>query len=440
MKGSLLIYIFACSVIASPVSVHSSDAERSASMVNNARIAEFLATGDVRYDESAKNGAPAMPLYAPDQYQAGELVTFLVVVTTVGKAYVTYQAFMAKAQTADNLLKTGNYVLDADSPEAIEIRKVGQLLFYGETSDDPVTFRQSFIRTLESNLLPKDPRVLLSVWDESNTLGGSIIEGLAADAGSFDDTFGGLHAGSTPISTVFFGEGDFTLGTNPFTSSNVFTLNPTSGFLGDSSGGVASELVHGGTLAAASDVFHWPVREGAIAGLTNFGPIDRPSNSAGGRFGLIHTGLGAASDQGLLEQTITAPRTASATFTARFNFVTTEFPEFLGSEFNDSYVIEMVHLQTGATKELARFEGSLNQIFSESDKSTWRHVQFQSGTLPYEVLDQAASGAGQTGWQNVSSSGINLQQGQNYLIRFRVNDVGDKVWDSALLIDRASLR
>lgn len=232
--------------------------------------------------------------------------------------------------------------------------------------------------------------------------------------------------------------GDSVLGSTwATTNSGTLPENGTSTSSGSSSG---NELVQGGFLAATSDLAFWPEWEGAIAGLSSFGPIIAPSDSpSGAAFGLIHTGFGEASDQGRIEQTIISPRTSAATFTAQFNFVTTEFPGFLGSQFNDSYVIELVHVQSGATKEIARFEGALNQIFSESDINTAKHIQFNNG-LPVEILDRADTGAGQTGWQTVSQGGINLLKGQQYLVRFRVNDIGDRIYDSALLIQRASLR
>ena len=46
---------------------------------------------------------------------------------------------------------------------------------------------------------------------------------------------------------------------------------------------------------------------------------------------------------------------------------------------------------------------------------------------------------GQTGWQTFSYSKLPLKQGI-YTLRIDVNDVGDAIVDSAILVDRVSLR
>ncbi len=358
------------------------------------RLAEFIGMGDVRYDARAADGAPVVAVADPEDIEAGEAV-----IGGVSAALFLWQMY-----------KTWHPELSDEGVwERVGQTAVAALGTAGGPHGGAVPAPQQQIEP-GSSLLADDVEAARQLAQDVTAL-----RGWAAEA-----TIGWIVAQS------------------PDSATEVTILSTHGGLEGGQTS--STELVAGGKMAAVADLSRWATREGAIAALSTFGPIDRPANSAGGRFGLIHTGLGDASAQGLIEQTIVAPHTRSATFAARYNFVTTEFPEYLGTEFNDSFIVELVHLQTGATEVLARFEGSLNQIFSESDQDTWRHVQFQSGTLPHQILDEAASGAGQTGWITATRGGINLQRGERYLVRFRVNDVGDRIFDSALLIDKASLR
>ena len=193
-----------------------------------------------------------------------------------------------------------------------------------------------------------------------------------------------------------------------------------------------SELVKGGEFSTSSDLVYWTEKSNAEAGYSSFGSISYPGASSDQLFGFVHTGLGATSDQGSMLQTVLPIKNSSAVFTARYNFVTTEFPQFLGSQFNDSFVIKIEDIESGATKVLASFSGSLNTLFDPNDPV----VQ----NLPAEFLDMVASGGGQTDWVTESSDQIALKSGGKYRIYIDVKDVGDKIYDSALLIDKVSLR
>ena len=193
-----------------------------------------------------------------------------------------------------------------------------------------------------------------------------------------------------------------------------------------------SELVKGGEFSTSADLDHWTEKSNAKAGYSSFGSISYPGVSSDQRFGFVHTGLGANSDQGFMLQTVLPLKSSSAVFNARYNFVTTEFPQFLGSQYNDSFVIKIEDIASGATKVLASFSGSLNTLFDANDPV----IQ----NLPAQFLDMVASGGGQTGWVTKSSDQIALKSGGKYRIYIDVQDVGDKIYDSALLIDKVSLR
>jgi len=396
-----------------------------------AHLRQLIESGDVRYDETARNGTPVIVLANSDQFDAG-LPKFVF-------AGLLYQ--LIKYKLLPYTYKS--YKLLSDTIDLYHIWRIDEsgipkkvfdslMLLLPLSPDEMVATAQ---RTSEQLQLSREEVQMLALGEGDPILRKKVevaflkafIEVKAeVKAEKWRDVFFDVYVKTkeTGLSIIAAGQsGWFSPGTVP---------------VGTESLGSIHELVLGGTLASVADLDHWETK-GALAGLSSFGPIQAPNSDAGSHFGLIHTGFGEASAEGRLDQTFISPRTSAATFAVRYNFVTTEFPEWLGSEFNDSFFIELVHVQTGAAKVLAKFEGSLNQIFSESDINSWRHVQF-SGGLPFQILDRADTGAGQTGWTTTSKGNLYLYQGGLYKVQIRVNDVTDEIWDSALLIDKVSLR
>lgn len=217
------------------------------------------------------------------------------------------------------------------------------------------------------------------------------------------------------------------------TSINVFAAignyyNKTKSFISES---FSKDLIKYGEFTRPFYLDHWS-NENAESGYSSFGEITSSSSSKDKRFGFIHTGLGSEKNMGYISQDIIPYKASSAVFNVRYNFVTTEYPQWLGSQYNDSFVIKIEDISTGQTKEIARFNGSLNQLFDENDPI----VQ----NLPSEFLDSASSGGGQTGWITKSSDKLYLKSGGMYRIYAEVRDVGDRIVDSALLIDKVSLQ
>lgn len=190
------------------------------------------------------------------------------------------------------------------------------------------------------------------------------------------------------------------------------------------------DFVVGGEFEKSSYLKYWD-NHNAKSGYSSFGEIKPIKYSEDKRFGFIHTGYGAENNRGYISQNIIPYKSTNATFTARYNFVTTEFPDFLGSQFNDSFVIKIQDVSSGKTKTLVSFEGSLNELFD------WNDPVVQD--LPSNYLDNAEWGGGQTGW-TIKSQKVYLKSGGKYKIYADVRDVGDRIFDSALLIDKISLR
>lgn len=173
---------------------------------------------------------------------------------------------------------------------------------------------------------------------------------------------------------------------------------------------------------------HWTSRNAFVT--SSFGPIKASALSTDGVFAVAHTGYGWNSNHGYIEQAINVPMSRNGTFKMLFNFVTTEFPYWQGSQYNDYFQVTL--------------EGP-------SGKKTFSAAEFLNSTsfslvtgLPNDVLEGWgwANGGwvgGQTGWQNKSSGSLALKSGI-YRLRISVHDVGDSIVDSAILIDRVSLR
>ena len=192
----------------------------------------------------------------------------------------------------------------------------------------------------------------------------------------------------------------------------------------DSSGttpGALSNLIrnHNFTLGLQ----HWTFSNAFVTG--KFGPISPPAGS-NGLFAVAHTGVGALNNVGSIEQQVNVSTSRNGSFAMTYNFVTMEFPTFVGTQFNDRFDVT---ISGPSGEKLLKFGSSLNQDqFTAVDD------------LPASVLEGWVSqSGGQTGWRAFSQGGLAIKKGI-YRLRFEVRDVGDDIVDSALLIDRATIR
>lgn len=150
-----------------------------------------------------------------------------------------------------------------------------------------------------------------------------------------------------------------------------------------------------------------------------FGPLTSPDGSI---FGTIHTGLGDPANTGLLSKQFNLSVPLNLNISFQYNFVTTEYPEFVGSIFNDFFTAEL-HTPGG---------GTINLAGETVNSSTFTSV---SG-LPTNVLDHSTGG--KTSWKTVNMT-ISAPSGTSEL-HFHVKDVGDNIFDSATLIDNVSVK
>lgn len=176
------------------------------------------------------------------------------------------------------------------------------------------------------------------------------------------------------------------------------------------------------------DLSDWDSRSAYVT--SSFGPIRASALSNDGVFAAVHTGYSGSNNLGFLEQSIPVPMARNAILSALYNFVTTEFPVWQGSGYNDYFQVTLTGPSGEKTFKMAEFLNS----------STFEAV---SG-LPEGVVDGWFPGAtpvtgGQTGWRMFNQGALALKNGI-YKLRIEVRDVGDNIVDSAILVDRVSLR
>nr|VFK62832.1 MAG: Lipase (class 3) [Candidatus Kentron sp. UNK]VFK70619.1 MAG: Lipase (class 3) [Candidatus Kentron sp. UNK] len=117
-------------------------------------------------------------------------------------------------------------------------------------------------------------------------------------------------------------------------------------------------------------------------------------------------------------------------FSTSANFVTTEFPEYVGKGFNDT---GKIFVTTPAGKTL-----KLQTIYSKSvDASKFSHV---SGLPAPMVKGTGKNTGGHTGFAPVSVNNLKVAKGGTVSVRIETENVGDTLYPSAVLINKASAR
>lgn len=424
LRNLLIVLVISCAMVGNSVAMAAT------SMNQSSQINDMIASGDIVLDDAPVDylGSNLTLVEAPENVDAGAIL-IVPALLAAAKFYVTFKPYIDGA-VAGTLQVANKYIEE-------KAQKNLQVAIFAEASkyDDP-----------------ERPEYQLAEFLDKNKIGAGSIKDLMQKFVEYVAEFGGA-AGVSAVAA--YGHPGLGLGLTALAISdiwdNIKLLDASKDAIDDLSTTFAvqdyllnsksldlekiqslSELVKGGEFGTSSDLVYWTEKSNAKAGYSSFGSISYPGVSSDQLFGFVHTGLGANSDQGFMLQTVLPIKNSSAVFNARYNFVTTEFPQYLGSQYNDSFVIKIEDIASGATKVLASFSGSLNTLFDPNDPV----VQ----NLPAEFLDMVASGGGQTGWVTESSDQIALKSGGKYRIYIDVNDVGDKIYDSALLIDKVSLR
>lgn len=183
-----------------------------------------------------------------------------------------------------------------------------------------------------------------------------------------------------------------------------------------------AELAGYATNTQAFQASAWQVATGTAQGHftegNSFGPISAPN---GGQI----TALNNANVQytHLVKEFQVPVGVKQVTLTINGNFVTNEYPVFVGSQFNDYGVIKLVS-PSGTVTEVTAFKEALNS-------SNFQNV----AGLPAPMM---ASG-GQTGFKS-SAVTIPVANGGKVIVDVQVHNVGDTQYPSAVLMNNVQLK
>lgn len=179
----------------------------------------------------------------------------------------------------------------------------------------------------------------------------------------------------------------------------------------------------------------------AISGLSYLKP------TKGNRMGIISTGLGYTEKQGAVSQTLIVPED-STTISFDWNYISEEFIEYIGTQFDDPYQItiatendEEVILDLSVNKIAEQFGASNpNDHYdynedSENSEEAYDHSQY-GGELIYVSPDIVfdVGDVWMTGWQHFEYN-ISSFRGKYVTIKFNAVDGGDSIFDTAVLLD-----
>lgn len=183
--------------------------------------------------------------------------------------------------------------------------------------------------------------------------------------------------------------------------------------IGESQGSVQDTLVNGDF---ENGLDGW-ILSGAGGPVDSFGPI---SPYEGNYMAMISSGNGAIGDAtSALEQSFTVPVGATKLI-IHYNFVSEEYPEYVGSQFNDVFYATL-HTPDGS-REIA---------FEEVNSANFEPV---SG-IPCGSGDCTW---GQTGWLEASVD-VSEWAGTDDTLTLTVHDVGDTIYDTVVLLDAITI-
>lgn len=184
-----------------------------------------------------------------------------------------------------------------------------------------------------------------------------------------------------------------------------------------------------------------------INGDFEFGKIDGWTKSGDGRvisqlssvkppggsyMGIISTGLGFTTTSGSIFQTFRVTQ-GQTTLTVKWNFLSEEFLEFIASKYQDYFQIVI--------KNEAGTENVLLDRTIDGLAAQFGATKLDPGSLisvsPDIVFDRG--GVYMTGWQT-STFSISAYVGQKITIILRAGDVGDSIYDTAIVLDDITVK
>ena len=174
---------------------------------------------------------------------------------------------------------------------------------------------------------------------------------------------------------------------------------------------------------------------GKIYGWTKTGDgrvisqLEYLSPTGGSYMGIISTGLGFTTTTGRISQTFTVDKTQTQ-LKIHWNFLSEEFLEYIGSQYQDYY---KVVIKTSDGVEHVLINKTIDGIAADFGASNPPPVPGNLISVsPGIVFDQG--GVYMTDWQT-STFDVTPYQGKRITLILTANDIGDSIYDTAILLD-----
>ena len=170
-------------------------------------------------------------------------------------------------------------------------------------------------------------------------------------------------------------------------------------------------------------------KEGDGRILTRLGSIAPPQGSY---LGIISTGLGYTTSSGSLSQCLKVENNQSS-LTLKWNFLSEEFLEYIHSEFQDYFRIKLIK-SDGA--EVTLFSKNIDQLATQFGADTNQIGQLVK-VSPDIVFDRGD--VYMTNWQTTTLD-VTPYRGQTIVIVLICGDIGDSIYDTAILLDEVKIQ
>lgn len=168
-------------------------------------------------------------------------------------------------------------------------------------------------------------------------------------------------------------------------------------------------------------------KEGDGRVITRLGSI----NPFGSYEGIISTGLGYTTATGQISQSFKVGNTQS-TLKIKWNFLSEEFLEYINSQYQDYFVIS---IKTNDGTEVVLLSKTIDNIAAD-----FGATKESAGSLipvsPEIVFDRG--GVFKTDWIT-STFDISAYRGKSITLILKAGDVGDSIYDSAILLDEITV-
>jgi hypothetical protein len=203
--------------------------------------------------------------------------------------------------------------------------------------------------------------------------------------------------------------------------------NPTFRIQGSGEMHFALQLINGNF---EEGVLGW-TRNGDGRVISQLGYI---SPEEGSYMGIISTGLGYTTETGKISQSFNVPANASQ-LKLKWNFLSEEFLEYIGSPYQDRFELVLISEEFGEEILFSKTIDGIASAFGASAPSEEIPEGIPGELIavsPDIVFDQG--NVYMTGWQT-STFNLSAYKGKCVTLALRCTDVGDSVYDTAILID-----